>query len=89
MIINVYVTMIQSVKNHTLFIALRQCWTVPSGENDIWLYGSNVYFLWPETAPTHNNAYPRISLVITPRLYLHHVQVAADQDSASSNLYAE
>jgi len=33
----------QSPTDHTLFTALRQCWTVPSYQNDIWLYGCFVY----------------------------------------------
>jgi len=31
------VTRMQSTRDHTIFIALRQCWTVPSCLNDIWL----------------------------------------------------
>jgi len=36
----------QSMKDHTLHTALRQRWTVPSSQNDIWLYG---IFLFPLT----------------------------------------
>jgi len=30
--------------DNTILTALRQCWTVPSCQNDIWLYSSFVYF---------------------------------------------
>jgi len=34
--------------DHTLFTALRQCWTVLVCQKDIWLYGSFVYFRWSD-----------------------------------------
>jgi len=55
--------------DHTLFTALRQFCTVPSCQNDeIWLYGSFVYFHWPDAllGPSLDNADLLLALVITP-----------------------
>jgi len=40
MIIQVYRHEMQYVKDYTFFTALRQCWTVPSFQKEIWLYDS-------------------------------------------------
>jgi len=42
------VTRMRSIKDHTLFHTPRQCWTVPSFQNDNWLHCSFVYFHWPD-----------------------------------------
>jgi len=49
------VTSTQYAKDHTLFIALRQCWSKLS--IDIWLYGSFIYFIgrMPFLAQTLDN----------------------------------
>jgi len=50
------VTRMQFVKDHTLYTALRQCWTVSRCQNDIWLFGSFVYFdWWPDALPGVNS----------------------------------
>jgi len=55
--------------------------------NNIWLYGSFVYFYWSDAlpAPTLNNADPPFALVIAVGFYLLHVEMA-DQDPASDSL---
>jgi len=48
--------------------------------NDIWLYGSSVYFNWqiPFLAPTLDNADPLFAMLIKPGFHLHQVEVAVD-----------
>jgi len=54
--------------------------------NDIWLYGSFLYFHWPDALPGANSlSDPLFALVTTPGFYLHHVEVE-DQDPASGSL---
>jgi len=53
--------------------------------NDIWIYGSFIYFLCPYMpflVPTLNNDDPLFGLATTPCFYLHHIEVA-DQDKAN------
>jgi len=82
-----YVTRIQSGMDHTLFSALRQSWTVPSCQNDIWLYGS-LLFPMVECPPWRQLLIMLIPLCpgdSTMFPYMHHVEVVADQDPASGS----
>jgi len=80
----------QSVKDYTLFTALRQCVgrlpvvkTTSGYMAVLFIYIDRMLFM----APTLDNADPLFALVITPGFYLHHVEVA-DKDPASGSLYA-
>jgi len=81
----------ESVKDPTFFYTLRQCWTVPSCQNDICSYGRFVDFHWPDVLPQidnadqFDNADPLFAVVIKPGFYLHCVEVA-DQDIARDSL---
>jgi len=60
--------------------------------NDIWLYMTVLFISigqMPFLAPAINNADPLFALVIEPGFQLHHVEVVADQDSASGSLSAD
>jgi len=64
---SINVTRTKTVKVHILFTKLRQGWTVPGCEKDIWLYDSFVIFIdrMPFEGPTFDNADPLFALVIT------------------------
>jgi len=72
------VARIQSVKNNTLFITLRQCWTVPRCQTPsgytafLFIPGDRMPFL----ESTLDNADQLFGLVITPSFYLHDIEVA-------------
>jgi len=77
----------QSVKDHTLITALRQCWTAPRTLK-FWLYGRFGYFHWRDvlSAPTLDNAYKSpLRPVDTPGFHLHQMKVA-DEDPDIGNL---
>jgi len=58
--------------------------------DDIWLYGSLVYFHWPDAlhGATLDNDVTHFALVITPIFCLHHVE-GKDEDPVSGSLYAD
>jgi len=76
-IIIVNVTRTQSVKDYTLITALRQRWTVPSCQNNFWLY--EVLFIsirrMPFLAPTLEDANSLLALEITSGFYQHQIEV--------------
>jgi len=77
----------QSKKNHTLYTALRQCWTVPRLKKTSG-YGAILFILIVQIsflAPTLDNTDPFFALVIAPGFYLHHIEVA-DRGPASSSV---
>jgi len=83
----------QSAKDcilNTLFTALKQCWTVPSYQNDIRLYDSDFISIVriPFLATSLDNAESLFVLVISPGFHLYHVEVA-DRDPASGILFAD
>jgi len=74
----------QSVKDNFLLIALRQCWTVSSCQTTS-SYMEALFISIRRMSPFWPQLLMMISLVITPGLYLHHVQVA-NQEPASDSL---
>jgi len=77
-----------SQETHTLFTALRQFWTVPSCQTTSGFMAVLFIFIvrMPLLVPTLDNSDPLCALVITPGIYLHHVEVT-DQDPASGSRY--
>jgi len=84
----------QSPTDHTLFTALRQCWTVPRCQTTS---GYTVVLFtsigqMPLLVPTLDNIDSLSALLIVPGFYLHHLEVhigvkVVDQDPASCSLW--
>jgi len=84
------VTRTQSVKDHTRFTILMQCWTVPRCQTTsvIWqlcLFSFSFIFIF--LSPTFGHCNRLFAVVITLGFHLHHVEVVPSWWDKRCNLY--